>query len=317
MSKKSHQNNRHTIAFYNLENFFDAVNDPNTLDDDFTPKGFKKWTQRRFEKKTAKLARAIAKIGWEETRRVPVLVGVAEVENHLVIEWLLGRKPLAETAYGYVHFDSPDERGIDTALLYDKKHFKVLEAEAMPLIIDNVNGERDLTRDILYVKGRLHDEEVHVFVNHWPSRRDGADETQYKRIEAAKVITRKIEDIDDENANFIVMGDFNDDPNAASIDLLMQTGKFINPWRKLLSPISGSANYKGKWSLFDQILLSHSFLNHEPGTHSFVKASVFSPQLLKEWKGPYKGKPFRTFVGRKYLGGYSDHFPVYVVLEFQ
>ncbi|MAU27053.1 MAG: endonuclease [Muricauda sp.] len=315
MSKKPPHSNHCTIAFYNLENFFDAVNDPDTLDDDFTPKGFKKWTQRRFEKKSRKLAKAISRIGWDETHRPPVIVGVAEVENHQVIEWLLGQKPLSEWAYGFVHFDSPDERGIDTALLYDKGHFEVLEAEAIPLLIDNVNGERDLTRDILYVKGRLHGEKVHVFVNHWPSRRDGADETQYKRIEAAQVIINKIIDIDDEEANFIVMGDFNDDPNAPSIDLMMQTGKFINPWRKVLSPISGSANYKGKWSLFDQILLSHSFLNHQPGTHSFVKAAVFSPRLLKEWKGPYQGKPFRTFVGRKYLGGYSDHFPVYVIFK--
>ena len=315
MLKKSPYSNRHTIAFYNLENFFDAVNDPNTLDDDFTPKGFKKWTQRRFERKAKKLAKAISRIGRDETRHPPVLIGVAEVENHQVIDWLLNQRPLSKLPYDYVHFDSPDERGIDTALLYDKEHFEVVEAEAVPLIIDNVNGERDLTRDILYVKGRLHSEEVHVFVNHWPSRRDGADKTQYKRMEAAKVILRKMAAIDDEEANFIVMGDFNDDPNAESIELLMQTGKFINPWRKALTPISGSANYKGKWSLFDQILLSHSFLNHEPGTHGFVKAAIYAPRLLKEWKGPYQGKPFRTFVGRRYLGGYSDHFPVYVVLE--
>ncbi|UJH68953.1 endonuclease/exonuclease/phosphatase family protein [Allomuricauda sp. SCSIO 65647] len=317
MSKKGPYKKPHTIAFYNLENFFDTVNDPYTLDDDFTPAGFKKWTPQRFKKKAKKLARAIAKIGVEETQKPPVLIGIAEVENKNVIEYLLAQKPLSEIAYDYVHFDSPDERGIDTALLYHKDHFEVLQAEMIPLIIDNLNGDRDLTRDILYVKGQLHAEEVHIFVNHWPSRRDGAEETQYKRIKAAEEIMGKMKKIADKEANLIVMGDFNDDPNAKSIEMLMKTGKFINPWRKLLSPVSGSANYKGVWSLFDQILLSHSFLNHEPNTHSFQKAAIFSPRLLKEWKGSYKGNPFRTFAGKKYLGGYSDHFPVYVILKEQ
>ena len=115
--------------------------------------------------------------------------------------------------------------------------------------------------------------------------------------------------------NCIIMGDFNDDPNSESIQTLMGTKQFINPMKSLLSPVSGSANYKGSWSLFDQILISHSFLNYGLATHSFVKAAVFSPKFLKEWKGRYKGNPFRTFGGSKYLGGYSDHFPVYVVLE--
>ncbi len=317
MSKKGRYKKLHTIAFYNLENFFDTVNDPYKLDDDFTPSGFKKWTPKRFKKKAKKLAKAIAKIGIEETQKPPALVGIAEVENKNVIEYLLAQKPLSKIAYDYVHFDSPDERGIDTALLYHKDHFEVLQAEMIPLIIDNLNGDRDLTRDILYVKGQLHEEEVHIFVNHWPSRRDGAEKTQYKRIKAAEEVMGKMKKIADKEANLIVMGDFNDDPNAKSIEMLMQTGRFINPWRKLLSPVSGSANYKGVWSLFDQIILSHSFLNHEPNTHSFQKAAIFSSRLLKEWKGKYKGNPFRTFAGKKYLGGYSDHFPVYVILKEQ
>ena len=121
--------------------------------------------------------------------------------------------------------------------------------------------------------------------------------------------------ISEESPNVVIMGDFNDDPNSKSIEKLMATGLFINPMKKLLSPLSGSANYKGEWSLFDQILISHTFLNHEAGTHSFSLAKIFAPKLLREWKGKYKGNPFRTFVGKKYLGGFSDHFPVFVVLE--
>ncbi|WP_298793061.1 endonuclease/exonuclease/phosphatase family protein [uncultured Allomuricauda sp.] len=306
---------QYTIAFYNLENFFDTTDDPHTLDDDFTPKGRKGWDEERFRKKSKKMAKAISQIGLEESDFPPVLIGIAEVENKKVIDALLGSKTLRVVDYDYVHFDSPDERGIDTALIYLHQHFKVLDSETIPLLIESENGNRDYTRDILYVHGVLHQEEVHVFVNHWPSRRDGADETSYKRIKAAETIIRKLNTLDSENPNCIIMGDFNDDPNSESIQKLMGTGLFINPMEKLLSPDSGSANYKGEWSLFDQILISHSFLNYEQGTHSFKKANVFSPQFLEEWKGKYKGNPFRTFVGKKYLGGYSDHFPVYVTLK--
>ena len=304
-----------TIAFYNLENFFDTKDAPYVLDNDFTPRGVKKWDEDRFRKKTKKLAKTISKVGEGDSSLHPVLVGLAEVENKTVIEALLSTKSLKDLGYAYVHFDSPDERGIDTALLYNPKHFEVIDSETIPLLVENKDGERDLTRDILYVYGRLNQEEVHVFVNHWPSRRDGAAETNHKRIKAAETIIQKLNGIGEEYPNCIIMGDFNDDPKSESIQHLMNTGKFINPMQSLLSPNSGSANYKGQWSLFDQILLSHSFLNFEKGTHSFKKAKIFAPIFLKEWKGKYKGNPFRTYVGKKYLGGYSDHFPVYVVLK--
>lgn len=306
------------IAFYNLENLFDTKNDPYALDDDFTPTGFKKWKEKRYRSKLGKLGRAISSIGEQEGSYPPVLLGIAEVENGQVIQKLLGGKHLKNIPYDFVHFDSPDERGIDTALIYNKDHFKVIKSETLALIIENENGERDFTRDILYVNGSLNGEEIHVFVNHWPSRRDGADETKHKRIKAAETILEKLNSLNHDPAsiNVLVMGDFNDDPNSESIQKLMNSNLFINPMQKLLSPVSGSANYKGKWSLFDQIILSHSFLNHEKDTHSFKKAAVYAPQFLKEWKGKYKGNPFRTFAGKKYIGGYSDHFPVYIIMRF-
>ena len=246
------------------------------------------------------------------------LIGIAEVENNRVIAKLLASKKLKDIPYDYVHFDSPDERGIDTGLIYHKEHFEVTSAETIALLVENTNGDRDLTRDILYVHGKLNGEVIHIFVNHWPSRRDGADKTAYKRIVAAKTVLSKVESIVNENAgaNIVIMGDFNDDPTSESMKTMMQTGLFINPMEKLLSPNGGSANYKGEWSLFDQIILSHSFLNFEPNTHSFKKASVFKPKFLREWKGKYKGNPYRTYAGKKYIGGYSDHFPVYVRLKF-
>ncbi len=317
--KRKSKDHLYTIAFYNLENLFDAENNKYTLDDDFTPTGFKQWTVERYESKRKKLARTILDIGKEENKYPPVLVGISEVENQTVIEDLIGTAPLDKVHYKYVHYESPDERGIDTALLYNPKYFKVISSEALPLMVDNLNGDRDTTRDILYVKGTLNKNSVHVFVNHWPSRRDGGDVTEYKRLNAATVIKEKMKEIakTDQDPNYMVMGDFNDDPTSKSIQSLLEDTTLYNPMEQLHFPKQrGSANYKNTWSLFDQILISHNFLNYEKGTHSFSKANIFDESFLKEKIGKYKGNPHRTYAGSKYLGGYSDHFPVYIVMKF-
>jgi predicted extracellular nuclease len=297
-----------------LENLFDSRDDFRTLDDDFTPNGSKKWTPKRYQNKLSRLAKTIGEIGRESTGLPPVLVGVAEVENGKVVQDLLTTDPLSGYNYHYIHYDSPDERGIDNALLYNRDNFEVIGSEAIPLIIHNDNGQRDTTRDILYVNGILNGEEVHIFVNHWPSRGDGEVETDYKRIAAAKTIIHYMEKLEEgiENPNYIVMGDFNDGPSSKSIQTLMSRNSLYNPMEKLKSPDRGSANYKRAWSLFDQIIVSHNFFNYERGTHSFAVANIFDETFLTEFKGKYKGNPHRTYVGRRYLGGFSDHFPVYI-----
>jgi len=308
-----------TIAFYNLENLFDTVDDPNTLDDDFTPNGFKKWTPKRYKRKIYKLAKTISEIGNGTSKNLPVLLGVAEVENDTVIRDLLNAEHLKKINYGFVHYDSPDERGIDTALIYHKDFFEVIRSEPITLMVNDSEGVRDTTRDILYVHGKLNGEAIHVFVNHWPSRKDGAGETIHKRLKAAQTINKYMIKIEEQyqNPNYIIMGDFNDDPNSESIKSLMKSGKLYNPMDNLHMPFKrGSANYKNEWSLFDQIIVSHNFLNHEKGTHSFANANIFDEQFLTEFKGKYKGTPYRTYSGRKYIGGYSDHFPVYIQLKF-
>ena len=316
--KKKKKHSLHTVAFYNLENLFDTIDDPDTLDDDFTPEGYKKWTPKRYRKKVNKLAKTISEIGLESTERPPALVGIAEVENEMVVQDLINAGPLRNIAYSYVHYDSPDERGIDTGLLYHKDYFEVLFSEPIPLLVYNLEGERDTTRDILYVHGKLNGEQVHVFVNHWPSRRDGDVATEYKRLEAAKTIKSKMAQIEVQyqNPNYIIMGDFNDNPDSKSIQWLIKDTGLYNPMEKLGSPQRGSANYRRSWSLFDQIIVSHNFFNYSKGTHSFAHANIFDEHLLTEWKGKFKGTPFRTYAGRKYLGGYSDHFPVYIQLKY-
>jgi hypothetical protein len=316
--KKKKGKNIFTVGFYNLENLFDTEDDPNTLDDDFTPTGFKKWSMKRYKRKLYKLAKTISEIGDDSTVNPPVLLGVAEVENEKVIQDLIGAEPLRDIDYGYVHYDSPDERGIDTALIYLKSNFEVLYSEPITLLIFEKDGTRDTTRDILYVKGNLNKEEVHIFVNHWPSRRDGSDETNFKRVKAAETIKEYMASIDVNvaNPNYLVMGDFNDGPDSESIKSLMECNHLYNPMEKLLSPDRGSANYKSSWLLFDQILISHNLLNYKKGTHSFAHADIFDQGFLTEFKGKYKGTPYRTYVGKKYIGGYSDHFPVYIQLKY-
>jgi len=310
--------NVHTIVFYNLENLFDIEDDHKTLDLDFTPKGKNKWTRRRYKKKLLKLANTISEIGIKTTKKAPALVGIAEVENEEAIKDLISTGALKNEDYDYVHYDSPDERGIDTALLYLKSNFSVLYSAPIPLLIFDSEGDRDTTRDILYVHGVLNGEEIHVFVNHWPSRRDGEIETDYKRIKAAETIRDYMTEIEKMHTspNYIVMGDFNDGPDALSIRTLTESKSLYNPMEKLCTPDRGSANYRRSWSLFDQILVSHNFFNYEKGTHSFAHANIFDDHQLKEKAGKYAGNPFRTYAGQKYLGGYSDHFPVYIQLEF-
>lgn len=307
----------YTVAFYNLENLFDTLSDADTLDIDFTPNGIRKWTPARYKKKLQKLARTINGIGLDSSGRPPVLLGIAEVERGTVVQELLATAPLNLYNYDYIHYNSPDERGIDTALIYNKDYFRLMASKPIPLLVQNGNAEWDTTRDILYVEGILNGETVHVFVNHWPSRRTGFEETDYKRIEAALTISSYMKLIEETvpDPTYIIMGDFNDGPTAVSIQTLMRSDKLYNPMETLHSPTRGSVTFRRSWDLFDQIMISHNFLNYEKGKHSFARADIFDAAFLAEAKGRYKGNPYRTYAGGKYRGGYSDHFPVYIQLK--
>ncbi len=314
---KGKNNQAFTIAFYNLENLFDTKDDPDTLDDDFTPKGKKKWTLKRYKRKIKKLGSVISQLGTEKSTHSPAIIGVVEIENESVLNDLVNSHSLKNKHYGIVHYDSPDERGIDVALIYKKELFELLHAETFPLYLENDTGKRDYTRDILLVKGKLNGELMYVLVNHWPSRRTGNDETSEKRIKAAQLATHIIGKINEEtsNAKIIIMGDFNDDPTSKSIKYHLVNNNFYNPMERLINRGQGSLSHKHIWHLFDQIIFSKNFFNEEPEKHTFKYAEVFDKHFLKEWSGKYKGNPFRTFAGGRYLGGFSDHFPVYVYLK--
>ena len=311
------ENTKLTVAFYNLENLFDTVDDEHTNDNDFLPSSRKRWTPRRYNRKLQKLSFAISKIGHEETQKLPVIVGLAEVENKQVIEDLINREELKEVEYDIVHYESSDERGIDVGLIYNKEYFSVTHSETFSVYLEDEDGSRDYTRDILLVSGMLLGEKVHVIVNHWSSRRDGKDVTSHKRMAASERAVDIITQLVDQEANpkIIVMGDFNDNPDNESIKYLADKGALFNPMETVWSYDKGSQSHDFKWNLFDQILVSFNMLNSDTDSLRFDEANVFNERFLTQFKGKYKGQPFRTYVGKKYKGGYSDHFPVYAILK--
>ena len=314
---KKKKKSLYTIAFYNVENLFDHIQDTNILDTDFIPTSDRKWDQNRYEKKSNKIAKVIASIGTSDTHKhPPLIIGLAEVENKKVLKDLVNTEALSSLKYDFVHYNSPDERGIDTALLYRKNYVNITQSKSHELYIETPEGIRDFTRDILQVSCTLLQEQITFLVNHWPSRRDGSGLTEYKRLNAAsknKAILRALSK-EQPNQRFIVMGDFNDDPHDNSIKSLIEFGLY-NPMETLLTKSKGTTKYKGHWNLFDQVIISHSFLKYQKKKLNFKSASIYDPEFLKQRHGKYKGTPHRTFGGRNYTGGYSDHFPVYVTLE--
>jgi predicted extracellular nuclease len=304
-----------SVAFYNVENLFDTEDDVHTLDREFTPKGKKKWGPYRYKVKVEKLGKAISRIGEDKTKMSPALVGLAEVENSAVLNDLVHSDSLQYLPYKYIHFDSPDERGIDVALLYNTSVFEPIASRAIPTVIYDSKNVRDYTRDILYVKGKLSNETVHIFVNHWPSKRSGYDETRLKRIQIAKLIHQEIAVLEEEDPKIIMMGDFNDNPNDDSIQKHLVTENFQNPMLHLYNKGLGASKFYGVWMLFDQIILSQNFFSEKKYEYQFKEASIFDADFLKNPKGPHKNEPLRTYTGKYYQGGYSDHFPVYTVLE--
>lgn len=301
-----------SVAFYNVENLFDAEDGKNTLDKDYTPQGKKKWGPYRYQIKINKIGNALSKIGEDCCKTPPLLIGLAEIENDQVLQDLTQSEPLQDFSYSYIHFNSPDERGVDTALLYQEKNFQVLESKPLPLLLFDKHGKRDYTRDILYVKGLLFGEMIHVFINHWPSKRHGQEERKIKRNAIAQFLRSAVNGIPEKNPNVLVMGDFNDNPTDESLATLTETVLF-NPMLPLFEAGQGSSKFYGKWMLFDQILISKSLQNHPK--IQYKKAAVFNAPFLLNPLGKFKGAPFRTYRGKYYMGGASDHFPVYLVFE--
>lgn len=317
---------RHQVAFYNLENLFDTIDTRGVRDTEFTPDGDKEWDTRRYQKKLNHMASVIVEMAEEEQFDAPAIVGLCEMENRDVLEDLVNTSPLDNFNYRIVHEDSPDRRGIDVALIYRPEYFEVEHFHPVPLMIENEDGDRIYTRDQLVVSGRLDGEEIHFVVNHWPSRYGGRERSKPFRREAARLSRSIVDSIQDKRppADVIVMGDLNDDPDNTSVQDDLKAGVTPQPaesdslYNPLASPFfegKGTLCYRGVWNMFDQLILTPGLLQEKTGSLYFEKAGVFDEEFLRQQEGDYKGYPYRTFVGDWYHGGYSDHFPAYVILK--
>ncbi len=320
----------YAVAFYNLENLFDTQDDPhNTGDDEYTPKGTLRWTDEKYEKKLTNMSYAISQIAREHSPVGPAVLGVAEIENRQVLEDLVARPSMADMHYQIVHYESPDRRGIDVALLYNPALFQVRSSKVYPYIDPESPGYT--TRDQLLVSGMMAGEKMHIIVAHWPSRYGGSKSSP--RREFAASISRHIMDSlyqDDPKAKVILMGDLNDDPNDKSVREVLGAKKkkadvqatgLYNPMWPLFDKGIGSLAYQGRWNLFDQIIISSGLLQEDRSTLTFWKAEVFNRPFLVDQEGRLgrlnrsnKGYPLRTFIENTFINGYSDHFPTLIYL---
>ncbi|MCX6243732.1 MAG: endonuclease [Bacteroidetes bacterium] len=312
------------VVFYNLENLYDPYDDTTRLDDEFTSKGAKRWTYSKFLLKLNHVAKTFLAIGgWEP----PAIIGMCELENRYVLNKLIYETPIKRYGYKFIHYDSPDARGIDVALLYRLDRFKVIHSKNIRISFPFDTMMR--TRDILYVKGILFTTDtVNIFVNHWPSRRGGFKESVPKRMLVAGKLRSLLDSLlhHDKQSKIIIMGDFNDEPDQPSIREVLHATEFTPATTsdsivnlmipKMRDQYSGTYKFQGKWSIIDQFMVSGSLLLDEKGVRTSPESvHIFNSGFLTEEDERFFGtRPQRTYAGPRYLGGFSDHLPIYLDL---
>ncbi|MBR1630446.1 MAG: endonuclease/exonuclease/phosphatase family protein [Paludibacteraceae bacterium] len=310
------------IGFYNLENLFDTINDPNKNDEEFLPDGSYHWTGMKYNAKLKNMAYAISQMGIDKTPIGPMVLGVSEVENIGCLQDLVAQPAIADRNYVPILLEGPDRRGVDVGLLYNPDYFQPTNTKGYTLYID---GEIVYTRYELLVSGYLLGEKVHFIVNHWPSRY-GGEEYSRPRRKAAAALCRQICDSiyqRESDARIIIMGDLNDDPfNASTAEVLdakknkndVKPQGYYNTMWKMLDRGIGTLLYNNNWDLFDQIIISEPMAHGDYTKWTFWKPEVFNPEFLIQQDGRYKGAPKRTHSGGVWLNGYSDHFPTMIYL---
>lgn len=299
-----------SIGFYNLENLFDPNDHEATLDRDYTPEGRFNWTTEKYLQKIDHLAMAISKIGSRRSEVPPILLGVCEVEQESCLNDLVRSKHLKEFDYGYVFHRSVDPRGMHVAFLFQKKYFNLDMYQPYAVSFQGAS-EIEPSRDILYVRGRIFGDLMHLFINHWPSRTDGTNKTHPKRKNASALLQQIIQGLEQgkKKPKIILMGDFNDEPSSKNVQIY-KSEEFINPMEEFQNQKKGSVKYKGKWIMLDQILFNKNLM--ETAWFNFKDAHIFITPFLIQKSGRHKGAPKRTFNGKYHQGGFSDHFPVFL-----
>ncbi len=313
------------IGFYNLENFYDTINQKNVNDDEFTPEGPRHYNASVYKDKIERLTEVLSKVGTDISPDGLAFFGVAEIENESVLYDLVNHSSIKGRGYKIIHYDSPDDRGVDVGLIYNPKYFKVLGSEPLRVPLVDENGLPRRTRDVLWVSGSYLGEEMHVFVNHWPSRRGGEFASAPGRALAASVSKKIIDSlmVINPNTKVVLMGDLNDDPVSPSVAKVLgakgkaesvKEGELFNPWVDFFKKGIGTLAYNDSWNLFDQIIISYGFLPKYQEGVFFKEARIFNRNFMVQQTGRYKGYPLRTWDGMIYNHGYSDHFPTYLVL---
>ncbi len=314
------------IAFYNVENLFDTIDDPMTIDSEYMPNSSLQWTKKRYEAKLKNISKVIDSLGF------PSIMGLVEVENRRVLNDLVAIPNVKAKNYGIAHFESPDERGIDCALIYKKTDFDLKNAKAHRIVFPTDRG--DHTRDILEVSGILRGLPVTVFVNHFPSRRGGADVSDPKRIFVAQTLKRAVDSVNkaDANARIIIMGDMNDEPSDKSLTQglnavywnrdttphpIIDKNSLYNLAAGVKRSGFGSYYYRGEWEVIDQMIVSGSFLDSRSKLVTTDAETIFNADFLTFKDKSGRKLPNRTYTGPTYRGGFSDHFPIYVTLYFK
>jgi len=311
------------VGFYNVENVYDTLDAPGVDDAEFLPTSQKQWTSARYWSKLDRIAGVIALLGKELHPQGLAILGLAEVENRAVVEDLVRRPTLKDRNYRVVHEDGPDRRGVDVALIYNPALYKVYAHKSIRLTLPNDSSFR--TRDQLLVSGVLDGDTTHVIVAHWPSRRGGQKASDPKRKAAAELGRRLIDSLMaiSPNHRILYMGDLNDDPVNTSITrFLKSTGDrskatgatLFNPMYEPYQKGVGTLAWRDSWNLFDQIVINAPLLTGAGGRYKYYGVRVFNEEFLRQKDGAFAGYPYRSFVGDTYQEGYSDHFPVFLIL---
>jgi len=298
--------------FYNVENMFDTIDNPIKKDDEFLPNGKKQWNSDRYNQKLHQLTKVFSSIN---NGIQPNIIGLCEIENELVIKDLLKTKNFKNYKYQIIHKESPDQRGIDCALLIDE-NFEILKQDFINI---KIPGADRSTRDIVYAKIKIENEIINIFVNHWPSRWGGQKETNYKRVFTAKKLIDYIDKNIDKYENIIIMGDLNDYHSNESISkTLMQKNK--HPLTNLMATKKlrkkGSYNYQGNWNFIDHIIVSNSLLK-KSNPIQIINYDVFLEDWLLYTNKKGEKYPSRTYGGNNWYGGFSDHLPIFCILKLK
>jgi endonuclease/exonuclease/phosphatase family metal-dependent hydrolase len=314
-----------SIVFWNVENLFDTFNDPNTNDDEYLTTGSKQWNEEKYRKKIGDISKVIASVNENE---LPSIIGLAEVENKKVLEDIAASQKLRKGKYGIIHYESKDPNGLDVALLYRKDEIDIIDSKAIPIV--SAFDTQNVSRDILYVRCKIKGDTIfHFFINHWPSRIPDEQVSEIKRITAAITLRKEVDNIlnFDNRAHIIIMGDFNDEPtNKSLLQILNASNKRKNvDYRDLYNLMydihnagnEGSFSENNRWRMFDQIIVSPELLVRESGYYlSNDDGTVFrnedvlvtDPQTKLSYPNP-------TYNGSRYIGGPSNHLPVYIILK--